>query len=89
VRVPHFLAAPLAIVESDHIITVPSRLVHAVAPLRRFTIHKPPLPLVPLTARMFWHERNDHDPGHRWLRALVREIAVDAAPATGKLVPAL
>ena len=88
-RVPHFLAAPLAIVESDHIITVPSRLVHAVAPLRRFTIHKPPLPLVPLTARMFWHERNDHDPGHRWLRALVREIAVDAAPATGKLVPAL
>jgi DNA-binding transcriptional LysR family regulator len=75
VRVPHFLAAPLAISESDHVITLPSRVAHTVAPLRRFTIHKPPLTIAPLTARMFWHERNDHDPAHRWLRTLVREIA--------------
>lgn len=75
VRIPHFLAVPLALAESDHVVTIPSRVVDAVPQLRRFSVHKPPLELRPLTARMFWHERNDHDPAHQWLRALVREIA--------------
>jgi DNA-binding transcriptional LysR family regulator len=81
VRVAHFLAGPLAIAESDHIITVPLRLAHALASLRRFTIHKPPLPLPPFTVRQFWHERNDHDPAHRWLRTLVRDIAAETTGA--------
>jgi hypothetical protein len=75
VRVPRFLAAPLAVADSDHIVTIPSRLVHMIGPLRRFAIHKPPLRLVPFTVRQFWHERNEHDPAHSWLRVLMREIA--------------
>jgi DNA-binding transcriptional LysR family regulator len=71
VRLPHFLVAPLVIAESDHVITLPERLVDALAPLRRFTVHKPPIAVPPFSISQFWHERNDGDAAHLWLRELV------------------
>lgn len=33
-----------------------------------------------LHVHQFWHERNQHDPGHRWLRNQIAEIFADFAP---------
>jgi DNA-binding transcriptional LysR family regulator len=75
VRVPHFLVAPLVIAESDHVITLPERLVEAMAPLRRLTVHPTPIAVPPFSISQFWHERNDVDPAHRWLRELVAQVS--------------
>ncbi|WP_431041206.1 LysR family transcriptional regulator [Streptomyces sp. P1-3] len=42
--------------------------------LRTFEV---PLPLPPLPMAMAWHPRHDADGGHRWLRALVRDVVRD------------
>jgi hypothetical protein len=36
-----------------------------------------PAPLPPLPISAGWHARYDADPEHRWLRALIKEIASD------------
>lgn len=73
-RVPHFLVAPLAVAESDHVITLPSRVVAAFGDTR-FVVHRPPLELSGFNISQLWHPRLDDDPGHRWLRGLVAELA--------------
>ena len=42
--------------------------------LRLFTF-APPLPLGTSHVRQVWHDRLDADPGHRWLRSVVAEVA--------------
>ncbi len=46
----------------------------------RAGLHCFPLPLAPLefTVALLWHPRLDADPGHRWLRSLVREVCASA-----------
>jgi DNA-binding transcriptional LysR family regulator len=36
---------------------------------------EPPMPLPPVTETMIWTERHDDDPGHRWIRGRLREVA--------------
>jgi DNA-binding transcriptional LysR family regulator len=60
--VPHLVAA------SDLVATLASRLVEVVA--EPFALARLPLP-IPVTGfslAMAWHERDHHDPAHRWLR---------------------
>ena len=33
-----------------------------------------PLPIAPFTVSLLWHPRMDADPGHRWLRGIVRDV---------------
>ncbi len=80
-RIPHFLSAPLVIAETDHVITLPSRVAHAVAAQHRLVVKKPPLALPGFTLFQFWHARNEDDAAHRWLRALVRESSAQSARA--------
>jgi DNA-binding transcriptional LysR family regulator len=57
---------------SDLIASVPERHTGTL----RIGLHRFPLPIpVPeFTVSLLWHPRLDADPGHRWLRTLVREI---------------
>jgi DNA-binding transcriptional LysR family regulator len=48
---------------------------------------EPPMPLPPVTETMHWTERHDDDPGHRWLRDRLREVA--GAFADGAIHPTL
>jgi DNA-binding transcriptional LysR family regulator len=74
VRVPHFLSAPMVVAGSDHVITLPARVVAALG-ASRFAVHAPPVPVGGFSVRQLWHERNDADPGHQWLRRVVAEVA--------------
>jgi LysR family transcriptional regulator, transcriptional activator of nodD3 and syrA len=80
-RVPHFLAAPLVIAESDAIITLPEHVARAVAAQHGLVIKKPPLPLPRFSFSQFWHTRNDGDAAHQWLRELVYAVARSAPSA--------
>ena len=74
-RLPHFLAAPLAVAESDMILTLPARLAQKAAQWAPLDIWKPPIPLKDFSFSMIWHERNHSDEAHRWVRARVSDAA--------------
>lgn len=70
-QILHFTILPQLLVTSDLVATVPSRvaqLFESWAPLRSFEL---PIGIPPFEVRMFWHEHQDDNPGHRWLREII------------------
>jgi hypothetical protein len=44
---------------------------------KRFDLHLFELPLeaISFEEELLWHERNEDDPGHRWMRGVFAEVA--------------
>ncbi len=74
VRLPHFLAAPILVAESDMILSLPRRLAHRIAMSTPVEILELPLKIKNFTPAMIWHERKHNDPAHMWLRKLIAGI---------------
>lgn len=76
VTVPHSLAIPALLRDSDMLSIVPASLARA---LTRgdagLVMRQPPYPASQATTRAVWHSRHDHDAGHIWLRDTVAEVA--------------
>ena len=68
---PNFLVAPQVIASTDLIITLASRIARAFAKRLPLLMVPPPLALRGFRIAMAWHERNDADPAHRFLRAQI------------------
>ncbi|MCU0686895.1 MAG: LysR family transcriptional regulator [Polyangiaceae bacterium] len=70
--VPTFLAALVAVAETDFFFTAPRELVGPL--VRRFdlAVLEPPLALPAVPVAAVWHERHRADEGHRFFRELVR-----------------
>lgn len=73
-RVPHFLAAAMLVVESDMILTLPGRLAHRLAERLPLMLLDVPLPIPPLSPAMIWHERFHGDPAHAWVRQQLIDV---------------
>ena len=69
VRVRHFMVAPLVVARTDLLLTGPSMLIRYFAELVPLQILKVPVALPTYPEELYWHERFDSDPAHRWLRA--------------------
>ncbi len=67
-EVPSFLAALLALVNTDLLMNAPAPVGNEAFAAMGLRSVRPPFALP--TARLFlgWHERFQHDPGHRWVR---------------------
>ena len=72
-RVTHFASAPLAVADSDLILTAPSSLSRLVGHLK-LACFPVPVPLAAHSIDAVWHERFHADAGHRWLRELLAEL---------------
>ncbi|MFK7988224.1 MAG: LysR family transcriptional regulator [Sandaracinaceae bacterium] len=74
--VPGFLAALVAVSQTDLTFTAPrAPSTPLLAPLKLRTL-RPPLPLPKVPVAALWHERLSHDPAHRWFRQWVhRQVA--------------
>lgn len=71
VRIPHFTILPQLLATSDLLVTMPSRvarLFESSAPLRSLDL---PIDIPPFEVRVFWHEHQDDNAGHRWLREII------------------
>jgi DNA-binding transcriptional LysR family regulator len=68
VTVPHFLAAPHLVATTDLVLTVAERAARIFERLLPLEILTPPLELPRTRVSMIWHQRQDADPAHRWLR---------------------
>ncbi|MFG2227184.1 LysR family transcriptional regulator [Streptomyces sp. NPDC048644] len=86
--VPTFAAALLMVRDSDAVGLSTERLGAAAARGLGLRTLEIPLGLPPMPMAMAWHPRQDADPGHRWLRDLVREVMTAAAGAPPQRIAA-
>jgi DNA-binding transcriptional LysR family regulator len=83
-RLPHFLAAPLIVAESDLVLTLPRLLADRLARLVPLQIVSLPFEVAGYDLNLVWHEHVDAEPDHIWLRGLIRECAAYAISADHK-----
>lgn len=83
VVVQSFLAAAMLAAETDMVTTLPGTIAREVAPRHGLVVVAPDIDLGGFQLVMSWFEGMHADPGHRWFRRLVGEIAhaVDTATA--------
>jgi DNA-binding transcriptional LysR family regulator len=75
ITVGHFLLAPLLVDTSDLVATEPRRLFGPFTSRLSLQFSPPPIVVPPFRVVQTWHARNDADPGHQWLRRILREVA--------------
>lgn len=69
-----FLAIPAVVAATDLIATVPALALEG-APLHPgVRVLQPPLDFPPLHSALYWHERTNADPRHRWFRRLAANV---------------
>lgn len=71
VSLPHFVAAPFLVARTDLLLTCPTSLARAAAEYAPLRVMEPPFELPRTQLYMYWHQRFQHDAGHRWLRDFV------------------
>jgi DNA-binding transcriptional LysR family regulator len=74
VAVPHFLAAPHIVAETDLVLTVAERIAAAFAAVLPLRILELPFDLPAVRGSMLWHERLSGDPAHAWFRQRLAEL---------------
>ena len=67
-----FQSIPFFVAGTDRIACLPRRLAVGVAPLADLIVRPLPFATGPLTEAMWWHPTRDRDPGHLWLRSVLR-----------------
>jgi DNA-binding transcriptional LysR family regulator len=77
VMVPHFLIAPHVVASSDLVLTLAARVADVLAKPLKLAVLAPPreLELPGFTMSAMWHERAQNDPGQKWMRALLADVA--------------
>jgi len=76
-----FVLAALMAGKADLVLTVPSQVAVMLGGQCHLCVVKAPsLDLRPFDVMLYWHERFDADPAHRWLRAMVTELGPYCEP---------
>lgn len=83
VRVHSFMLAALYLQDSDYLLAMPARAAHCFARFGDIAVTELPLELNELSLSMLWHPRSHRDPAHRWLCALIVELAADEHHGVG------
>ncbi|HVZ51083.1 MAG TPA: LysR family transcriptional regulator [Pseudolabrys sp.] len=74
IQVPHFLAVPNIVANTDLVCIVPRQLGQVYAEYGQVRIVPLPFKSVPFTVSQFWHDRFDRDQGNIWLRAVIKAL---------------
>lgn len=75
--IPHFMALPVVIAETDLIATVPRRLARAFAAYPNIALVEPPIRIPSFDIKQHWHKRYHDDDANRWLRHLLAELYLE------------
>ena len=76
-----FLIVPFLIAGTDRVGLVPAMLARRLPALADVRVIPCPFPVADLVECLWWHERHDEDPGHRWFRSLLVRAAAAAQGA--------
>lgn len=69
-----FLALPAIVRATDLGVLMPREIAMGFEPSKAYCLLEPRLPLRDFTVSLHWSRRHEHQPMHRWLRALVAEL---------------
>ncbi|MBK5396339.1 LysR family transcriptional regulator [Pseudomonas sp. TH39(2020)] len=72
---PHFLAVPSLLTGSEIAAIVPATLAKLFRQSGSAYLSELPWKSPPRAVQMVWHERHTHDPGHEWLRTMLKNAA--------------
>jgi DNA-binding transcriptional LysR family regulator len=75
--IPHFMAVPVIVTQTDYVVTVPRRLALAISGFPGIKMFEPPMKIPKFEIKQHWHERYHHDPANRWIRSLIAEIFLE------------
>jgi DNA-binding transcriptional LysR family regulator len=67
--------------QTDLIATVPERVAQMLVRIAAVKALPPPYELPTFAMKQHWHERFQQDPANRWLRSLIADLFLEAAPA--------
>jgi DNA-binding transcriptional LysR family regulator len=84
VTVPHSLAIPALLHETDMLSIVPASLAMVLTKSCALLRRQPPYQAGTSTIRAVWHGRDEHDEGHTWMREMVARRARVAEEALGQ-----
>jgi DNA-binding transcriptional LysR family regulator len=77
VTVPHFMALPAIVAQTDLIATVPRRLARIFAAYPNVALVDAPIRIPSVDIRQHWHKRYHHDDANKWLRRLLAELFLE------------
>ncbi|MCR0983816.1 LysR substrate-binding domain-containing protein [Roseomonas populi] len=77
ISVTNFFAVAEMVAVTDYCATLPDLICRRLAHDPRLKVLPPPVNLGTFPVEMAWHVRYRQDPAHRWLRALIAEVAVN------------
>jgi DNA-binding transcriptional LysR family regulator len=73
-NIPHWLAAPSIVEQTDAVTSVSERMAWRVNGRRTLVLRELPIGRADLVWRLYWHRRHDTVPAQRWMRALVQRV---------------
>ena len=73
-QVPHMLAAPVIVMQSDYLLTLPTRVAQRYADLLGLGLLPLPFAYPPFALSLVWHERAHRDAGTTWLRQTLHSV---------------
>jgi len=86
--VPHFLAIPLLVAESDLVVTVPYAVGISFARMANLKMLRPPIQVGPVDVKQHWHARFHHDQANMWLRTGIAALFAETPRAKRRDKPA-
>lgn len=78
-----FFATLLLLPGTPMVATVQRNLIHAAARSLPIRLLECPVPIEPLRLELYWHERSEADPGHRFLREACQAVGQAMRASTG------
>lgn len=81
--IPHFLAIPLIVAESDLIVTVPYAVARSFARMADLKMLRQPIRVPRADVRQHWHARFHRDLANQWIRGVIATLFVEAPGRAG------
>ncbi|WP_417430915.1 LysR family transcriptional regulator [Kiloniella sp.] len=73
------MASPIIVSNSDLIATTTMELVQPFLERYELQVFEPPFSVRDVDIKLIWHQRNDRDPAHQWMRQLTQDITRDVS----------
>ena len=71
----HYQAALLLAEHNDLVVTIPSLAASSMLENSHVAILEPPFEIPRMRLKMVWSPLLQHDPGHRWMRKLIKSVS--------------
>ncbi len=78
--VESFVIGPLLLRGTRHVAFVQQRLANSLEHAAELRMLEPPCEIPPVVETLTWHPRSTNDPGHRWLRQRILQVAQGLPP---------